>query len=99
MGQVKDVLGPTNVRPPESNPDWQPVRLTRSWQELEADLMSVKAETIEAALIGVEKLEGMFETAEYKSLIGSFLDIMRLEAQNLHRAADKLRMDEEKSKC
>lgn len=64
-----------------------------TWQQMEAEVLECKAETIEAALIGVRRLDGMFPTTEHKAMVTSFINVMQLEADNLHNAAQKLRSE------
>jgi len=64
-----------------------------TWQHAEADALEVKAENIEAALIALRRVEGLFDTQSERAVVTSALDTLGVKATNLLSEADKLRKE------
>lgn len=66
----------------------------RTWRDAAADALEAREAAINGALLGLGALDGMFaERPEMRDSLRSTVELLRMEAENLRREADRVRGD------
>lgn len=64
----------------------------QTWEESEADAIDVKADSCEAAIHSLDRIQGIFkDSREMRSHISAMCDLLSAEVDNMHRRAESLR--------
>lgn len=62
-----------------------------NWKHAEADLLELQADTIDAAIRDLRRLEGMFDTRNIAGQVASTLDMLEVESSNRRNRVEALR--------
>ena len=65
----------------------------QTWQEARADYLDVAADNVEAAVVALRRLEGMFITDNERAQIATTIDQLGVKNTNLRSEADRLRKE------